>query len=175
MFQCIQRFGSLIVPTVRSSFRIVPLFSVIESDSLSIKTGTNRQGKELFVMAVRSASGDTLPGNLTIIPSGQKWVFHSIYKYAFPLLYSVQVCSRNRLVLTDEDPSEYSPMENLIITENHFKKSNVMLCTFHGIWMAFKQSIVKTYGDQEVAILYGESRYHIIHNIPLLSLHVVYY
>ena len=148
----------MIVPTVRSAFRIVPLLSVIESDSLSIQTGTNRQGKELFVMAVRSASGDTLPGNLTIIPSGQKWVFHSIYKYAFPLLYSVQVCSRNRLVLTDEDPSEYSPMENLIITENHFKKSNVMLCTFHGIWMAFKQSIVKTYGDKEVAILYGESR-----------------
>ena len=115
----------MIVPTVRLSFRIVPLFSVIESDSLSIRTGTNRQGKELFVMAVRSASGDTLPGNLTIIPSGQKWVFHSIYKYAFPLLYSVQVCSRNRLVLTDEDPSEYSPMENLIITENHFKKSNM--------------------------------------------------
>ena len=115
----------MIVPTVRLSFRIVPLFSVIESGSLSIRTGTNRQGKELFVMAVRSASGDTLPGNLTIIPSGQKWVFHSIYKYAFPLLYSVQVCSRNRLVLTDEDPSEYSPMENLIITENHFKKSNM--------------------------------------------------
>ena len=158
MCPCIHRFGSLIVPTVRSAFRIVPLLSVIESDSLSIRTGTNRQGKELFVMAVRSASGDTLPGNLTIIPSGQKWVFHSIYKYAFPLLYSVQVCSRNRLVLTDEDPSEYSPMENLIITENHFKKSNVMLCTFHGIWMAFKQSIVKTYGDKEVAILYGESR-----------------
>jgi len=92
---------------VRSSFRIVPLWSVIESHSLSIRTGTNQQGKELFVMAVRSASGDTLPGNLTIIPSGQKWVFHSIYKYAFPHLYSVQVCARIRLVLTNEDPSEY--------------------------------------------------------------------
>ncbi len=53
----------MIVPTVRLSFLIVvPLLSVIESDSLSIRTGTNRQGKELFVMAVRSASGDTLPG-----------------------------------------------------------------------------------------------------------------
>jgi hypothetical protein len=107
-------------------------------------------------MAVRSASGDTLPGNLTIIPSGQKWVFHSIYKYCFPHLYSPQVCARNRLVLTDEDPAEYSPMENLIVTENHFKKSTVMLCTFHGIWMAFKQAIVKTYGDQDVAVTYGE-------------------
>ena len=121
--------------------------------------GTNRQGKELFVMAVRSAGGDTLPGNLTIIPSGQKWVFHSIYKYCFPHLYSSQVCARNRLVLTDEDPAEYSPMENLIITDNHFKKSRVMLCTFHGIWMAFKQSIVKTYGDQDVAVIYGEYRH----------------
>ena len=125
-----------------------------------IYIGTNRQGKELFVMAVRSASGDTLPGNLTIIPSGQKWVFHSIYKYCFPHLYSPQVCARNRLVLTDEDPAEYSPMENLIVTENHFKKSTVMLCTFHGIWMAFKQAIVKTYGDQDVAVTYGEFRHN---------------
>ena len=118
---------------------------------------TNRQGKELFVMAVRSASGDTLPGNLTIIPSGQKWVFHSIYKYAFPHLYSVQVCARNWLVLTDKDPSEYSPMENLILSKDHFSQSTVMLCTFHGIWMAFKQSIVKTYGDNDLGILYGKS------------------
>jgi hypothetical protein len=64
-------------------------------------SGTNRQKKELFVMAVCSASGDTLPGNLTIIPSAQKWVFHAIYQHAFPHLYSSEVCLRNRLVLTD--------------------------------------------------------------------------
>jgi hypothetical protein len=128
MFPCIQRCGSLIVPMVRSSFRIVPLSSVIESHSLFIQTGTNQQGKELFVMAVRSASGDTLPGNLTIIPSGQKWVFHSIYKYAFPLLYSVQVCARNHLVLTDEDPSEYSPMENTSDQWELIPESQLNMC-----------------------------------------------
>ena len=82
------------------------------------------------------------------------------------------MCARNRLVLTDEDPAEYSPMENLIVTENHFKKSTVMLCTFHGIWMAFKQAIVKTYGDQDVAVTYGEFRHNTtgilrIHNLQL--------
>jgi hypothetical protein len=41
--------------------------------------GTNRQKKQLFVMAVCTANGSTLPGNSTIIPSEQKWVFHSIY------------------------------------------------------------------------------------------------
>jgi hypothetical protein len=41
--------------------------------------GTNRQKKQLFVMAVRTANRSTLPENLTIIPSEQKWVFRSIY------------------------------------------------------------------------------------------------
>ena len=86
---------------------------------------------------------------------------------------NLQVCistpilgTRNRLVLADEDPSEYSSMENLILTKNHFKKSNVMLCTFHGSWMAFKQAIVKTYGDQDVASLYGELQQHTQHEVP---------
>ncbi len=37
--------------------------------------GTNREKKDLFVVAVHSAGGDTLPVNLTVIPSGQKRVF----------------------------------------------------------------------------------------------------
>ncbi len=127
---------------------------------------TNRQGKELFDVAVRSASGDTLPGNLTIIPSGQKWVFHSIYKYAFLHLYSVQVCARNQLVLADEEPSEYLPMENLILRKDYFSQSNVTLCTFHGIWMAFRQSIVKTFGDNNLAILFGKSSFYTKCHIP---------
>jgi hypothetical protein len=99
----------------------------------TILSGTNQQKKELFVMAVRSASGDTLPGNLTIIPSAQKWVFHAIYQHAFPHLYSSEVCSRNRLVLTDEDTSQFKPFESLISTTHIFNLSKVMICTFHGI------------------------------------------
>jgi hypothetical protein len=38
----------------------------------TFSSGTNQQKKELIVMAVRSVSGDTLPGNQTIIPSAQK-------------------------------------------------------------------------------------------------------
>jgi hypothetical protein len=65
-------------------------------------------------MAVYSASGDTLPGNLTITPSAQKWVLHAIYQHAFPHLYSSEVCSGNRVVLTDEDTSQFKPFEGLI-------------------------------------------------------------
>jgi hypothetical protein len=58
-------------------------------------------------MAVHTPSGKTLHRNLAIIPSEQSWVFHAIiYQHAFPHLYSSEVCSRNRLVLTDKDEAE---------------------------------------------------------------------
>jgi hypothetical protein len=107
-------------------------------------------------MAVHSASGNTLPGNLTIIPSAQKWVFHAIYQRAFPHLYSSEVCLRNRLVLTDEDTSQFKPFESLITTANIFKLSKVMICTFHGIWMAFKKAIFLNYGKSKYVPIYGE-------------------
>ena len=101
-------------------------------------SGTNREKKDLFMVAVRSASGDTLPVNLTVIPSAQKWVFETIYKTAFPNLYSPDICSMNRLVLTDEEKAEYEPFQLAIETTDYFQQSKVMLCTFHAIWMSFK-------------------------------------
>jgi hypothetical protein len=96
---------------------IMPLFLCHLVETL----GTNREKKDLFVVAVHSAGGDTLPVNLTVIPSGQKWVFDTMYKTAFPHLYTTEVCSMNRLVLTDKDKSEYEPFELAIETTNDFQ------------------------------------------------------
>lgn len=117
--------------------------------------GTNRQKKQLFVMAVRTPSGKTLPGNLSIIPSEQKWVFHALYQYAFPQLYSSEVCFRNRLVLTDEDEAEYRSFEDLIEVTKEFSNSSVMLCTFHGIWMAFKKDLITVLDECDCGKLLG--------------------
>jgi hypothetical protein len=103
--------------------------------------GTNKQKKELFVMAIRTPTGRTFPGNFTIIPSAKKWVFHAIYRFAFLSLYGEHICSLNRLVLTDEEDAEYRSFENLIVTHEMFRLSNVMLCTFHAIWQPFKRDI----------------------------------
>ncbi len=107
-------------------------------------------------MAICSVNGDTLPGNLTIIPSAQKWVFCDIYQDAFPHLYSSEVCSKNRLVCTDEDTSLFKPFESLISTTKIFNLSKVMICTFHGIQMAFKKAIFSNYGKSKYALIYGE-------------------
>jgi len=92
-------------------------------------------------MAVRSPTGKTFPGNFTIIPSSKKWVFHAIYRLAFVSLYGEQICSLNRLVLTDEEDAEYRSFESLIQTSKIFQSSSVMLCTFHAIWLPFKRDI----------------------------------
>jgi hypothetical protein len=45
--------------------------------------GTNKQKKELFIMATCTPMGKTFPGNYTIIPSSKKWVFHAIFRLTF--------------------------------------------------------------------------------------------
>jgi hypothetical protein len=89
-------------------------------------------------------------------PPEQKWEFHAIYQLVFPHLYSSEVCSRNRLVLTDEDDAEYKSFESLIETIEDFKRSRVMLCTFHGIWMAFKKDLLPLPDVCQYSKLYGK-------------------
>jgi hypothetical protein len=89
---------------------------------------------------VRTPSSKTFPGNFSIIPSAKKWVFHAIFRLAFLELYGDEVCSMNRLVLTDEEDAEYRSFKSLIANVK-FKKSKVMLCIFHAIWQPFKRDI----------------------------------
>jgi hypothetical protein len=84
-------------------------------------------------MAVWTSNGKTLLGNLTMIPSEQKWVFHAIYELAFPELYSNEVCSQKLVVISDEDEAEYWLFESVIETSEVFSRSKVLICTFHGI------------------------------------------
>ncbi len=105
MCQCILKFGSWIVQQVSRGMQMhgdrfgytqigYLHFCTIQFVYFYLHTfslGTNQQKKELFVIAVHSGSWDTLPGNLTIIPSAQNWLFHAIYQHAFPHLNSSEV------------------------------------------------------------------------------------
>jgi hypothetical protein len=90
-------------------------------------------------MAVQTHCGKTFPGNFSIIPSSKKWVFHAIFRIAFLQLYGTGIYSMNRLVLSDEEDTEYWSFEALIATNDIFKSSKVMLCIFRAIWQPFKR------------------------------------
>jgi hypothetical protein len=99
--------------------------------------GTNIHKQELFVMAIRTPTGKTFPGNYIIIPSSKKWLFHSIFCLAFLSLYGEHACSMNQFILTDEEDAEYHAFETMIATHDAFCSPKVMLCTFHAVWQPF--------------------------------------
>jgi hypothetical protein len=111
----------------------------------------------MFVIAVWTSNGNTLPGNLTIIPSEQKWVFHAIHQLAFPELNSNEVCSQNHVVLTDEDDAEYRSFKSVIETSQVFSRSKVLICTFHAIWKAFKKDLLALLDECEHGKIYCKS------------------
>jgi hypothetical protein len=163
MLQCILRFGSLIALQVSSSkaYSTICIIRIrIKHSNLLPFIETNWQKKQLFVMAVHTPSGTSFPGNLTIIPSEQKWVFHVIYQLAFPHLYSSDVCSRNQLVLTDKDDAKYKSFESVIESIDDFKRSMVMLCTFHGIWLVIKKDLLPLLDRCQYGKLYGKLIIH---------------
>ena len=112
-----------------------------ETFFMDVTGQTNRQKRDMFLMAVKDSAGKVFPGNMTVVPSGKAWVFHTIYQHAFRFLYGDVTISRNRLALTDEDQSEYGSFENCIKSMEIYKDSLLMLCTFHAIWKPFKERI----------------------------------
>jgi len=140
---------------VRENSKILLLLSIATDDMIrqvamhphvwfvDVTAGVNKQKKDWFIMAIRTPAGKTFPGNLTVIPSGRRWVFSTIYQFAFVQLYGELTCSRNRLVLSDEDNCQYGPFEDAIATNDVFKNSALMICIFHGIWMSFKEKVFK--------------------------------
>ncbi len=75
---------------------------------------------------------------------GKSWVYRYIFKDIFPYLYGSETIQRNRLALTDEDASEYRTFETMISRVSEYKRSKIMLCTFHAIWKYFKENIWPT-------------------------------
>ena len=74
-------------------------------------------------------------------------------------MYSSEVCSRNRLVLTNKDKAEYRSFEARVKTTSDFKCSTVMLFTFHGVWMAFKKYLLTLLEDCDCGKVYGKLVY----------------
>ena len=108
---------------------------------LDVTSNTNKQKRDLFLMIVKDANGHTFVGNVTIVPSGQRWVYAMIYKKIFIELYGEVTISRNRLALTDDDVAEWGPLDDCIASIKCWKNSQHMLCVFHAVTMQYFEKI----------------------------------
>jgi len=108
---------------------------------MDVTANTNRQKRDLFLLVVKDACGETFIGNATVIPSGKRWVFQKIYQIFFRELYGDVTIGRNRLSITDDDHCEYGPFENCVATLECYAKSRHMLCVFHAIVMTYNEQV----------------------------------
>ena len=109
--------------------------------SFDVTANTNRQNCDLFMMVVKDSDGITYIGNATFIPSGKRWVFSLIYKTFFTKLYGNKTISRVRLCLTDDDTSEWHPLDSCIQTMKCWSGARHMLCMFHAVTLAFFETV----------------------------------
>ena len=108
---------------------------------LDVTANTNKQKRDLFMMIVKDSNLQTFVGNLTVIPSGQRWVFDMIYKSFFIQLYGERSIENNRLVLTDDDMCEWGPLDDSINSVKCWQGSQHMLCMFHALTMQYFEKI----------------------------------
>ena len=101
-------------------------------------------------------SFQTIISHLSCRVPGQGWVFRVVIQDIFPYLFGKATIARNRLKLTDEDPSEYATMERLIFTDTNYSDMKLMLCVFHAIWGPFKVRIRKYLPETQRGRAYGE-------------------
>ena len=108
---------------------------------MDVTSGTNKQKRDLFLMVVKDGNGETYVGNVTVIPSQQRWVFMKIYKTFFLYLYGEVTVSRFQLAVTDDDVSAHGPFDCLIKTMSCYTNCVHILCVFHGLIMVFHTEV----------------------------------
>ena len=131
---------------------------------MDVTSNTNMTGRDLHLLVVKDASGETYSGCATVLPCQQRWVFKNICMF-LRILFGDITMSRMRLMLTDDDPAEHGPFDACIQTEACFKLALHMLCVFHGLVMKFQERVYnllprKKSNKKELSPtgkLYGES------------------
>ena len=74
---------------------------------MDVIANTNRQKRDLFVLVLKDASGETNIGNASVLPCGKLWIFSMVYQKFLRYLYGDITLSRLRLALTDDDTSSH--------------------------------------------------------------------
>ena len=108
---------------------------------LDVIANTNHQKRDLFLMVVKDASGQTFIGNASVLPCGQKWIFTKLYQYFFLHLYGPSTLSRLRLALTDDDSQSHGAFDGSTSVVPCYSKAISMLCVFHAIVMKYHDTV----------------------------------
>ena len=110
---------------------------------MDIISNTNRQKRDLFLLVLKDASGETNIGNASVLPCGKKWIFTYIYQHFFRFLYGELTLSRMRLELTDDDTAANCDFDGSTQIVKELSSAKHMLCVFHAVVMKFQEVVYR--------------------------------
>jgi hypothetical protein len=92
------------------------------------------------------------------LPSGQRWVYRFLYRYAIPAILCETSIKGNNLFLTDGDTDEYIPLHDQIFSNELLKNSKHGLCMFHLLVQSWQKDVSSSVPDTEIGKTYGKLR-----------------
>ena len=108
---------------------------------IDVIANTNRQKRDLLVVVVKDASGETNIGNASVLPCGKNWIFLFVYQRFFRFLYGDVTLSRMRLALTDDDTASHGAFNGATQIVKELSSAKHMLCVFHAVVMRFQDLV----------------------------------
>jgi hypothetical protein len=117
---------------------------------------TNNEKRELFLLAGKDRHGKAFTGMRMFLPSGQRWVYRFLYRYAIPSILSATCIKGNNLFLTDGDTDEYIPLHDQIAGNELWKKSKHGLCMFHLLVQSWQKDVSSSVPDTVIGKEYGK-------------------
>ena len=107
---------------------------------MNVTSSTNRGGRGLHLLVVKDASGETYIRCASILPCQQRWAFKNMHAFLW-ILFGDTTMSRMRLMLIDDDLTEYGPFDACTKIDECYKFALHMLCVFHGLVIKFQEKV----------------------------------
>jgi len=106
---------------------------------------TNNEKRSLFSGTIIDHNGKIQQVLKMFLPSEQTWVFHFIFSKVIPAMIGNETVKRIRIVISDGDSCEYSPLRNLCsnVTSSPWYGCFAGLYTFHRINLSWQKYVVK--------------------------------
>ena len=98
---------------------------------LDLTFNINGTNKDLLRMIVKDSNGQKFIGNVRVILSLQHCVHARMYTKTVINFYGEVGFSHHRLALTDDDVSEWGPLEDCIATRTYLHGTKHVICRFH--------------------------------------------
>ena len=125
---------------------------------MDVTSGTNKEGRGLFLVAGKDSNNNGFTGVRIFLPSEQLWVFDWMFRDCLPSLIGVDIIKRNKLCLTDGDPQMYGALRAQQMRKDIWQGEHA-LCEWHFLVVGWHENVIKHIPEDDKSQWFGNTAY----------------